>query len=706
MRFLLLLFLAGTFAAGTSAAAELAAEAEPALPPENERVVVVANADDPESLDVAAHYMRARGVPAENLVALPMPRAETVSWAEFSEKVFSPLRRELTRRGLIDGFVPEGVPADAFGRAPLAFPQDFDPENARNAEKISYVVLCRGVPLRIANDASKLPPLPPKTSPDAPARKRGPLEVNCASVDSEIALVGVPGTEANGVVVNPHYKGNLEKPAAGRKLFLRVARLDGVTAADARALVDNAIAAEKSGLLGRAYVDIGGPHKQGDRWLEECAEKTRALGFDTSVERSRALMGAAARYDAPALYFGWYSGNVGGFFLDPNFRFPPGAAAIHIHSFSATSMRSKTAWTPALVARGVTATVGNVYEPYLGMTHLPHDSRAELAGRFRRRSALSALRQAARGADVRRAAGADALLAIRVSARGESRGERGRSREGAAHSEKRGNVRARARAEFSARAEGSRGKRRVFPPRFRARSRARKSRSDVRGRAPAREIRTRRRRAENLFRFARPQSRSRRGARQSAARGLRLRAFPRERRQARRLVSGAGAARRAENEKGRSGEKMRAVVQRVSRASVEIDGNVVGEIGAGMLVLLGAETGDSERDVAWLASRLARARIFDDGAGKMNLSVRDVGGNALVVSQFTLFGTMKKGSRPSFSRAAVPADAEPLYEKFVAALSAEIGKPTPTGRFGAMMNVSLVNDGPVTLVFDSRLPEF
>lgn len=372
-RFLLLLFLAGIFAAGTSAfAAETAAEAKPALPPENERVVVVANADDPESLDVAAHYMRARGVPAENLVALPMPRAETVSWAEFSEKIFSPLRRELTRRGLIDGFVPEGVPADAFGRAPLAFPQDFDPENARNAEKISYVVLCRGVPLRIANDASKLPPLPPKTSPDAPARKRGPLEVNCASVDSEIALVGVPDTEANGVVVNPHYKGNLEKPAAGRKLFLRVARLDGVTAADARALVDNAIAAEKSGLLGRAYVDIGGPHKQGDRWLEECAEKTRALGFDTSVERSRALMGAAARYDAPALYFGWYSGNVGGFFLDPNFRFPPGAAAIHIHSFSATSMRSKTAWTPALVARGVTATVGNVYEPYLGMTHLPH----------------------------------------------------------------------------------------------------------------------------------------------------------------------------------------------------------------------------------------------------------------------------------------------------------------------------------------------
>lgn len=151
---------------------------------------------------------------------------------------------------------------------------------------------------------------------------------------------------------------------------------------------------------------------------------------------------------------------------------------------------------------------------------------------------------------------------------------------------------------------------------------------------------------------------------------------------------------------------MRAVVQRVKRASVSVGGETVGEIGAGMLILLGVENGDAERDLEWLVSRLARVRIFDDGEGKMNLSVRDVGGNALVVSQFTLFGSMKKGSRPSFNRAAVPADAVPLYEKFVAALSAALGKPVPTGRFGAMMDVALVNDGPVTLVLDSRAPEF
>lgn len=368
-------FAVFVFFAGTSV---FAAEE---ISDESARVVVVANSDDPESLDVAAHYMRVRGIPEGNLVALPMPTKETVSWREFGERVFSPLRREFVARGWIDGVVPEGVPADAFFRAPLAFPKNFDPSKSKNAEKISFVVLCRGVPLRIANAPELLPPLPPPPEPTvnadgetvpAPERKRGPLDVNCASADSEIALLGVPETAANGAVLNPFFKDNLNRKIPAAKLFLRVARLDGITAADAKALADGAVAAEEKGLLGRAYVDIGGPHAQGDKWLALCAEKTRELGFGTSIERSRALMDATARYDAPALYFGWYSGSVGGFFRDPNFRFPAGAVAIHIHSFSATSMRSKTAWTPGLVARGAAATVGNVYEPYLGMSHYPH----------------------------------------------------------------------------------------------------------------------------------------------------------------------------------------------------------------------------------------------------------------------------------------------------------------------------------------------
>lgn len=354
-------------ASGTAFADE-SAPAEKTLA---ERVVVVANADDPGSLEVAEYYLAARKIPRENFVALPMPLAETVSWADFSEKIFSPLRREFVARGWIDGLILDGVPADEFGRTRLFFPQNFDPEKSANGEKIFCVVLCRGVPLRISNDSSKLPPLPPaKDGESAPSH--GPLGTNCASVDSEIALLGVPETAANGAIVNPFFKDALTKNIPLRKLFLRVARLDGITVADAKSLVDSALAAEKNGLLGRAYIDIGGPHAAGDKWLDACAEKTRELGFDTSVERTRALMPATSRYDAPALYFGWYSQNVGGFFLDPKFRFSPGALAIHIHSFSATSMRSRTAWTPGLVARGAAATVGNVYEPYLGMSHHPH----------------------------------------------------------------------------------------------------------------------------------------------------------------------------------------------------------------------------------------------------------------------------------------------------------------------------------------------
>ena len=151
---------------------------------------------------------------------------------------------------------------------------------------------------------------------------------------------------------------------------------------------------------------------------------------------------------------------------------------------------------------------------------------------------------------------------------------------------------------------------------------------------------------------------------------------------------------------------MRAVVQRVKRARVSADGSVVGAIGKGMLILLGVEAGDTEADADWLATRLARVRIFEDADGKMNLAARDVGGSALVVSQFTLFGTLRKGSRPSFNRAAVPAEAIPLYESFTAKLSALLERPVPTGRFGAMMDVELVNDGPVTLTLDSRRPDF
>lgn len=151
---------------------------------------------------------------------------------------------------------------------------------------------------------------------------------------------------------------------------------------------------------------------------------------------------------------------------------------------------------------------------------------------------------------------------------------------------------------------------------------------------------------------------------------------------------------------------MRAVLQRVTEASVTVNGTITGTIGPGFLVLLGVEADDTPDDLTWLVEKICKLRVFDDGDDHMNLSIADTGGSALVVSQFTLFGTMRKGTRPSFHRAAPPAHAEKLYMEFTAALSAALGKPVPTGIFGAMMDVALHNDGPVTLVLDSHRRDF
>jgi D-aminoacyl-tRNA deacylase len=146
---------------------------------------------------------------------------------------------------------------------------------------------------------------------------------------------------------------------------------------------------------------------------------------------------------------------------------------------------------------------------------------------------------------------------------------------------------------------------------------------------------------------------------------------------------------------------MKAVLQRVSRASVTVDSQIVGQIGRGLMVLLGVEQGDTDADAQQLADKAVQLRIFDDSEGKMNLALADVAGAMLVVSQFTLLGDCRKGRRPSFIQAAPPETAERLYETFIAAVGVQ-GIPVATGKFRAMMQVELVNDGPVTLLLDSR----
>jgi D-tyrosyl-tRNA(Tyr) deacylase len=151
---------------------------------------------------------------------------------------------------------------------------------------------------------------------------------------------------------------------------------------------------------------------------------------------------------------------------------------------------------------------------------------------------------------------------------------------------------------------------------------------------------------------------------------------------------------------------MRLVIQRVSSASVKVEESMVSKIGTGLLILAGIEEADNNEDIDWLVKKTCQLRIFNDGEGVMNLSVQDVGGDVIVVSQFTLHAATKKGNRPSYIRAARPETAIPLYEQLVEAFTASLGKPIGTGIFGAHMEVSLVNDGPVTIIFDSKNRDF
>lgn len=147
---------------------------------------------------------------------------------------------------------------------------------------------------------------------------------------------------------------------------------------------------------------------------------------------------------------------------------------------------------------------------------------------------------------------------------------------------------------------------------------------------------------------------------------------------------------------------MRVVIQRVSHASVHIQGSLFSEIEKGLLILVGIEDADNQEDINWLSSKIINLRIFDDENGVMNFSVKDIDGEILAVSQFTLYASTKKGNRPSYIKSAKPTISEPLYEQFVAQLEADLQKKIKTGKFGADMKINLCNDGPVTIIIDSK----
>ncbi len=313
------------------------------------RVVIVANADDPDSTALASFYADHRGIPRANIVTLPLPSTETITWDVFAEDLYHPLQHWLVEHGWADGTT---------GPTPA--------EIDLSTHRLSYLVLCRGVPLRIEHDPARITPEYAAAHPPA-------SPTNEASVDTELALLAARHdlVKINGPAANPFFE-QAHPPADVLRTFVRVTRLDGPDRAACEHLILSALAGEQRGLAGRAYIDEGGPHPMADRWFERAAAALRARDFDVTVNGPGGMFAETDRFDAPIIYLGWYAADLNGPMQIPGFQFPAGAIALHIHSFSAETLHSDTqAWCGPLVARGVAATVGNVFEPNLEFTHRP-----------------------------------------------------------------------------------------------------------------------------------------------------------------------------------------------------------------------------------------------------------------------------------------------------------------------------------------------
>lgn len=333
--------------------------------PDPASVVVVANRQVPGSERVARAYLQRRSIPEQNLILLETSADERISRSTYLDSIHNPLIEKLRERRLVESL--EGSP-DSFGRkAPVVI---------RN--NVRYLVLCFGMPLLVNAE--------PEGPPDDLAQRRrhlgseqagligafseGPLAKDEATVDGELALLLKREIPINGFLPNPHYR-NQQLEAAPD--VLRVTRLDGPNPEAVIRMIDSALDGERRGLRGRAYIDQDartGDYQLGNDWLQAVADMLKLTGMDASMDAARPTLAADSRFDAPVIYAGWYAENINGPFRLPGFRFPEGAVAVHLHSFSARTLRDPNrGWVGPFVERGVAATVGNVTEPYLTLTH-------------------------------------------------------------------------------------------------------------------------------------------------------------------------------------------------------------------------------------------------------------------------------------------------------------------------------------------------
>ena len=322
------------------------------LPDANKRVVILANSNDPDSLKIAKYYAQQRSIPEANIISLALPITETITLQQYVEMLHRPLFEALVADDWIHA-VRSGQ-LDSYGRDVLL----------AAVHQISYLVTVRGVPLRISNDIDFIEP----ESINIPSQFR----VNCGSVDGELALLAIAERlSMTAFIANPYFQ-KMMPTSRDLSLGIRVSRLDGPTSKSVCNLIDRSLEAEKNGLRGRAYFDTGGPHELGDRWINTARKYVTEQYYDTDIEDTKRKIDARDRFDAPAIYMGWYSTSAYGPWLNSNRNVPAGSIGFHLHSFSATTVRSdKKGWLGPLIEQGYCATFGNVYEPYLEFTHRP-----------------------------------------------------------------------------------------------------------------------------------------------------------------------------------------------------------------------------------------------------------------------------------------------------------------------------------------------
>src|SRR3954470_9828821 len=308
--------------------------------------IVVFNKDVPESVELAKFYAQKRGIARDHLVPLSISKTEEISRDEYDTMIRDPLRAVFKQRGWWTLNETRGGPITV------------------TSNSIRFVALIKGVPLKI------------RPATNYPGDKAGPPpvgNVNSASVDSEVAALGAFSEQISGPLQNPYFQSYRAIAEVDNSAVLLVCRLDAPQAATVRRMITDAVEAEKLGLWGRAYID--GAHNSnsglevGDHWLAEDRDQLHKAGIPVIYDDAPEIFPNSYPMTDCALYYGWYAGDMAGPFTQPDFQFVPGAIAVHIHSFSASTLHDeKATWAGPLLSKGAAATIGNVYEPYLQLT--------------------------------------------------------------------------------------------------------------------------------------------------------------------------------------------------------------------------------------------------------------------------------------------------------------------------------------------------